>query len=292
MTTLVTGASGALGRVLFAHLQKQCTENLLRSSRTSGGDADCLACDLADPAAVRRLLQHARPRLIYHLAGSYANQFEPDYAANALGAKNLFDAIAEQQREVRVVVLGSAAEYGIVTPDENPLREDHPLRPVSPYGMTKSFQTLIAGYYARRHGIDVIVARMFNLLASGLSERLFVGRVERLIERYRSGEVTSIDMGNIDHRRDYIAAEDAAEQLELIANRGRGGDVYHVASGKPVVMRELLYRMLADAGVPCSVVREKSVGTMRTGYDPVLIYADIQKTLGLGTTVAASGRSG
>jgi GDP-4-dehydro-6-deoxy-D-mannose reductase len=281
MTTLVTGANGGFGRFLSAWLSKYSTGPVVLSSRSPGPDGDCLQCDVSDRVAVRELVRYVRPRLVYHLAATFSNQFEGDYAVNALGARNLLGAVLEERLDARLVVLGSAAEYGIILPEENPVGEDRVLRPVSVYGLTKAMQTHLAGYYAHQHMVDVVVARMFNLWAPGLSDRLFVGRAERLIEQYRRGEIETIDVGNLDNQRDYIDADDAAEQIALIAARGRRGSIYHVASGQPVIVRDVLRRMLDAADVPFAVVRERKTTNARAGFDPPIIYADMRRTRAL-----------
>jgi GDP-4-dehydro-6-deoxy-D-mannose reductase len=122
---------------------------------------------------------------------------------------------------------------------------------------------------------------MFNLRAPGLSDRVFVGRVERLIARYRRGEIETIDVGNLDHQRDYVSAETASEQLRLIAERGCRGLIYHIGSGEPIRMRDLLHSLLAAEGVPASAVREGRQDTGRSGYDAPIIYADMRRTRAL-----------
>jgi GDP-4-dehydro-6-deoxy-D-mannose reductase len=127
-----------------------------------------------------------------------------------------------------------------------------------------------------------VVARLFNLIAPGLSERLFVGRVERLLARYRNGEIDRIELGNLEAERDYIGTGEAVAQLRAVAARGTAGSVYHVASGKPVRIRDLLHGMLATAGVPPEAVAEaKSGAGGRTGYDVPVIYADMRRTRAL-----------
>jgi GDP-4-dehydro-6-deoxy-D-mannose reductase len=279
MTTLVTGASGGLGRVLCRVLRGGSAEEVVCVARRAVEEGEIIACDVTDAKAVRDLLGSVRPRLVYHLAGSFSNSYEIDYKVNALGARNVLEACEAHAPDARVVLMGSAAEYGIVHREENPVAEDRALRPVSIYGMTKAFQTQLASYFAHACGSDVVVARMFNLFAPGLPERLFVGRVERLIDSYRKGEVTKIEVGNLENRRDYVGADEAVAQVRAIAARGERGGIYHVASGKAVSMRELLHDMLDAAKIPHGAVQE-STGAAggRTGYDVPLICADMRRT--------------
>ncbi len=274
MTTLVTGAQGGFGRILGAALCADEGEDVVLADRET--------CDVTDARALHALLERLRPRRVFHLAGSFSGDYETDYRVNARSSLELLESIHALGLETRVMLFGSAAEYGTIRPEDNPIRESHPLHPVTAYGLTKSFQTQIAGYCAEARGSDVVVARVFNLFAPGLSERLFVGRVERLIERYRRGEASTIEVGNLDSRRDYVAADIAVAQIRAIASRGVSGDVYHVASGEAVSMREMLYRMLNAASVPREAVREGVAGAGgRTGYDAPVIYADLSRTRAL-----------
>jgi GDP-4-dehydro-6-deoxy-D-mannose reductase len=228
------------------------------------------------------LVRSIRPRVIYHLAASLTGTYDVDYTVNALSARYLMEACETHCPAARIILMGSAAEYGVVDPPDNPISETRALHPVSVYGLTKAFQTHLAGYFAHARGVDVVVARMFNLLAEGLSEKLFVGRVQRLIERYKRGEAGNIEVGNLDNRRDYVDSVEAVSQIRAIAARGVAGGVYHVASGKAVSMRDLLYRMLDAANIPREAVREATPGAGgRSGYDVPVIFADMRRTRAL-----------
>jgi nucleoside-diphosphate-sugar epimerase len=282
MTTLVTGSRGGFGRILLAALRTLDTEEAIGVTRGMDTPDGALACDLTDGNAVRDLLLKVRPRVVYHLAGSFTNDYETDYRINALAARHLLEAAGELASPARILLMGSAAEYGVVAPEENPIPETRVLRPVSVYGLTKSFQTHFATYFAHAHAADVVVARMFNLMAPGLSERLFVGRVQKQVERYLEGGSGSIEVGSLENSRDYVVAEEAVSQVRAIAARGSAGGVYHVASGKAFTMREILNRMLDDAGVPREAIREVSpAATGRSGYDVPLVCADITRTRAL-----------
>ena len=286
MTIVVLGAGGGLGRQLVPSLRAGEAEDVVAVTRSAQGESE-VACDVTDPAALAALVARWRPRLVFHLAGSFAHRYDVDYPVNALAAHHLLEAVRTQALATRVVLLGSAAEYGVVEPHENPVPETRVLRPVSSYGVTKAHQTQLAGWHAISHGADVVVARMFNLLAPGLSERLFVGRVEAQVRRWRSGEIDAIEVGNLSAERDYVAGADAVRQLRAIASRGTAGGIYHVASGMPTRLRDLLRTMLDPEGVPLSAVREGVAGAGgRSGYDVPSIYADVRRTRALGDNPA------
>jgi len=278
---LVTGASGGLGQRVCRRLARDPAVELIRTGRTGADGPDYHACDLTDAAAVTALVARTTPDRILHLAGSSSGDYARDCAVNADAARFICEAVLGLGLRPRIVVIGSAAEYGLVTPDENPVSEARATRPASVYGLTKSFQTGLATLYAARHDIDIVTARLFNLLTPGLGEHLFVGRVERLIGRFRAGEIGSLEFGSLASTRDYVDGAEAVDQLQRIADHGLRGEVYHVASGRPVVMRDLLAGLLREADIDPAVVREVPERASGLGTDVPMIYADISRTRAL-----------
>jgi GDP-4-dehydro-6-deoxy-D-mannose reductase len=177
---------------------------------------------------------------------------------------------------VRVLLIGSAAEYGCVRALDNPVREDHPLAPVSLYGWTKACQTLLMNYYHCVHAMDLVLARLFNLSGGGASNQLFVGRVEEQIRRLLAGEAHEITVGNLEAQRDYLPVAEAARQLDRVMQFGEGGQVYHVASGVPTRMKDLLDILLRAQGLSHECVRQTPRSLTNKQEVPV-IYADISK---------------
>ena len=219
MTVLVTGAGGFSGRRLLAQLP----------GAVGVTRADC---DLADPAAVRALLERLRPSRIYHLAGSFSNVPEEDYRSNCLTSANL---VAAAPRGCRLLLVGSAAEYGPVRPGEGPIREDRPLRPTSVYGLSKVCQTLLMR--AGAPGVEIVMARTFNLVGEGASPALLVGKLGAWLA---AGAPGRLQLGRLDDVRDYLPVDDGVAAYRRIMERGRDGEVVHVASGRPTRVRDLV----------------------------------------------------
>ena len=271
---LVTGAAGFFGRALAAELRQAGSKPTLSDLRPGAvGGLPCRRCDLTDYSAVKRLLRAAAPVEIYHLAGVFSGDYSANYLGNFLPSKNILEAVRELGLECRVLLVGSAAEYG--APQRNPVPETAPLRPVNFYGFAKTQQTRLAEYYNRVYGSDIVVARVFNLTGPGVSEALFPGRVARQIEDYKKRKAAKITVGRLDSRRDYMQVADAGAALVRVMAAGAPGEVYNVGSGRPVRMRTLLGRMLKAAGVPFSAV--KSVPGKAGRLDVDCIYADINK---------------
>jgi nucleoside-diphosphate-sugar epimerase len=275
-TVLVTGATGALGQAVIGRLQKDDHNRVIATSRHYR-DANGFQLDIRDRDQLYAAVNRIQPDLVLHLVATFTADFEESYAVNVEATRHLLDGIRQSGHHTRVLVIGSAAEYGVVRPEENPIREDRLLSPVSVYGLTKAWQTQLAGLYASR-GIDVVIARIFNLDGPGLSEHLFIGRLQKQIEEVLTGRKSTIELGPLSATRDYLSTDEAAEQILAIAAHGGSGQVYHVASGIPVTMRDMLSRYLAIYKLDASIVKEGAELSNHSGYDVPAIYANITST--------------
>jgi nucleoside-diphosphate-sugar epimerase len=275
-TVLVTGSTGALGRAVIRRLNKDGNYNIIATSRNS--DDGGAQLDITDHARLAAIIGREKPELILHLAATFVNDFDEAYAVNVEASRQLLETVRQSAMKTRVLLIGSAAEYGVIKPEENPIREDHVLHPVSVYGLTKAWQTQLAGYYASC-GVDVVVARVFNLEGGNLSQRLFIGRLQKQIDEVLAGKQSVIELGPLDATRDYISIDEAAVQILAIAKHGESAQVYNVASGIPVTMREVLTRYLKKNKLDISLVHESASLSQRIGYDVPVIYADMKKTL-------------
>lgn len=278
-TVLVTGATGALGQAVIERLRRDGRYHVVATSRHCN-DASGFRLDVRDREKFASAINRTEPDLVLHLAATFSGDFDEVYAVNVEATRYLLDAVQQWGSQIRVLLVGSAAEYGAVRPEENPIREDQVLKPVSIYGLTKAWQTQLAGFYASR-GVDVVVARIFNLDGPGLSERLFIGRLQKQIEEVLAGRKSKIRLGPLSAIRDYVATSVAVDQILAIAACAEPGRVYHVASGIPVTMREMLVRYLAIYKLDASIVQEAAELSNRIGYDAPVIYANITGTMQL-----------
>lgn len=280
MTALVTGATGALGSLMLRYLQDHNVA-VYSTGRSPSESERYIPCDLLDKNAVYDMLRLVRPNVIYHFAGSFTGDFECDVNANVICTKNILEAIKSCDLPVRVVVCGSAAEYGMVLPEENPISEDRELRPISIYGLTKVMQTRLCEYYARVFQLDVVVARIFNLKIKNMSERLFVGRVHASINKYMSGEIAHFEFGDLESFRDYVGEDAAIEQINAIVKNGIAGEVYNIGSGVPTKVRDLLFELFDEYGVVDPPISENLNYAKNSTATLHVIYADLKKTKAL-----------
>ncbi|MFN0088752.1 MAG: GDP-mannose 4,6-dehydratase, partial [Acidimicrobiales bacterium] len=251
MKALVTGASGFVGRWLVAHLEEQGDE-VAAVSRAAGGP------DLADGAGLRALFAAARPETIYHLAAQSDVAYSWTHPAstfrtNAEGTLNVLDAAAEARIE-RVLVVSSSDVYGRVSPDELPLTETSRLRPVSPYAASKAAAEAVAAQAFYGRGLDVVVARAFNHLGPGQSDRFVAAALAARVAHAERTGAPDAATGNLAARRDFTDVRDVVRAYRLLVERGAGGEIYNVCSGADVAVQELADAFVARAARPLRLV--------------------------------------
>jgi len=276
MKILITGANGFTSSHLVRYLQQNPELKIYCTTRNQPENANSIICDLTDYNSVNNLIQEIKPDQIYHLAGSFSNDYHTDYANNVLSSKYVLDSLIKNKLSCRVLLIGSAAEYGFIKEEDNPVKEDHPLNPVSIYGLTKVYQTHLMKFYCQVYDLDIVMARPFNLLGENISRQLFIGRVYQQIEEYKSGKVDKIRLGDLQSKRDYIDVQEAVKYYELIMNHGKKGEAYNVGSGFSVKLSDLLERILLENDLTMELVNIKTTNFVdKLNVDD--IFADLSK---------------
>ena len=280
-TVLMTGAHGGLGR---AWMRALSADGHTVYACTRAGEAQTYACDLQTPGAFTALLYQLTPQMVLHLAADFGADLAQAMRVNFESARELLQWAKTAHHRPRIVLIGTAAEYGAVPADAGALKETQVLAPVSAYGVSKACQSQLLSLFASQ-GVDVVGARLFNLRASDpnttLSTRMFVGRISEQIRQIQAGAREFIEVGSLDAQRDFIFIDEAIVQLNAIVERGQAGEIYHVASGTPISMHELLAQELQAAKLSFAHVRSAPELSNRTGVDVPIIYADISKIQGL-----------
>jgi GDP-4-dehydro-6-deoxy-D-mannose reductase len=208
--------------------------------------------ELADPAAARALVRESRPSVVFHLAGrTRPGSWEEYWKSHVTATVNLLEALAAEGRAAKVVLVGSAAEFGAAAGRR--ARESSPCEPLSLYGSSKLSQSLAALSYSRGP-LQVVVARLFNVLGPGTPENLAPGAFARQIAAIEAGrQAPELLVGDLSPRRDYLDARDAARALLALAARGRGGECYNVGAGRSTSMRAVLEGLLAASTAKVAV---------------------------------------
>jgi GDP-4-dehydro-6-deoxy-D-mannose reductase len=241
-TLLLVGAGSFLARHFIAKSVFRSGVRLVTTGRTENKSSDQhFKIDVGDSSALTEVIDLVRPTHILNCAGSNQGMLWQMIRYNLGVSCTIFDALTQvrQDKKTRVVLIGSAAEYGI--PKCELLDEKHSLNPVSCYGLTKKWQTEL-GLLHNSERCMVTVARIFNLLGPELPEHLAFGSFIKQIKNFR--ESGTLLVGNLETARDFLHVDDAVRALDLLLNGKGAGSVYQLASGRAVSIQSLLDRLI------------------------------------------------
>jgi len=268
---LVTGAGGFVGGHLVELVRQEAPATSLHGVvqphgslawSTSQG-ARIHEADLDDPAAAAAVIQEVRPDGIVHLAGQSSVQqswLDPGgtLRTNVLGIVHLLDAARSASLRPAVLVVGSAEEYGPVGEAELPIREDAPLRPASPYAVSKVAQGALARLYGPAGGMRVVLTRTFHHTGPGRGEAFAESSFARQIAEIEHGlRPAVIEVGNLDAVRDFCDVRDVVRAYLLLLEKGEPGQAYNVCSGRGLRIREVLDLLLASSSARVEVRVDK-----------------------------------
>ena len=275
MRVLITGITGMAG----SHLADYCLERgdtevfgtvRWRSPRENIAHITdritLVECDLHDQAGVRRTIETVQPEMIFHLA---AQSFVPaswsspaeTMLTNAVGQVHLLEAVRDLgMTDVPFQIAGSSEEYGLVFPEETPIRETNPLRPLSPYAVSKTTQDLLGYQYHQSFGIRTVRTRAFNHEGPRRGEVFVTSNFAKQIALIESGQRPPfIEVGNLSARRDWHDVRDTVRAYWLAAERGEPGEVYNIGSGEAHEVKAMLDMLLelTDAQIEVRQVPER-----------------------------------
>jgi GDP-4-dehydro-6-deoxy-D-mannose reductase len=224
-----------------------------------------IECNLTDASSVKALIADVRPDKIFHLAAqSYVpsswNAPAESLTTNIIGQLNIFEALRQSKLEdCWVQIACSSEEYGMVYPDELPIKETNPLRPLSPYAVSKVGQDYLAYQYYMSYGIKAVRTRGFNHTGPRRGEVFVCSNFSKQaveIERKRRPPV--INVGNLDARRDFTDVRDMVHGYWLALESCEPGDVYNICTGNAISIRDLLNMVLANINVEVEVKQDPS----------------------------------
>ena len=284
MRALLTGGTGFVGRALVRRLTTQgaMVGLLVRSdmARPAGVDVFPIGDQQWSEEAILRAIGAFKPHAIIHLVGGPQESLHDLYHVNVLLGEQLMSVAERGAPKARVVLIGSAAEYGPPARRDGVLDEDAQCRPMTPYGVAKLAQTL-NGLVRARAGQPITIARLFNPVGRGMPGGLaFSAIAQRLV----SGAQT-LATGDIDVARDFLSVDEAARIVaDIAANTGAVGEVVNVCSGVAQPLRRNVERMVARIGRQIRLLRDPAL--IRPG-DPPVIVGDVRKLEALGIRPAS-----
>ena len=227
-----------------------------------------ITLDVRSRADVVAALDASLPDAIVHLAGiSYlpsADDAPADaWAVNVIGAVTVLAEVGRRRQagrlDPRVLVAGSAQQYGRHDPSELPLRETAEQRPLTVYAASKAAQELAALQAFRADGVQAIATRSFNHSGVGHDAHFLLPALVRRTLALRTGGGTTLRVGNADTIRDYLHVGDVVDAYLALLERGVPGEAYNVCSGEGVAVRDLTARVLERAEVRADIASDPSL---------------------------------
>jgi GDP-4-dehydro-6-deoxy-D-mannose reductase len=213
-----------------------------------------LPCDLTDPTSVAAVLEASRPDWVVQCAGA-TRTTDPWqlYALHVQGTLAVLSAVAWHAPHARVVLFGSAAEYGAVAHHCLPVGENHPPCPLTSFAASKLAQTHLALAFAREHGLRVVTVRPFNILGPGLPEHYFAAVLARRLRQLRAaGDPGTIPVTNLHATRDFVDVRDIAEAIVLLLSRAAiepgQMQIFNIASGVETALADVATFLCRLAG--------------------------------------------
>jgi GDP-4-dehydro-6-deoxy-D-mannose reductase len=215
---------------------------------------------LLDAASVENGLRWIRPDWIFHLA---AQSFVPTswnapaqtFTTNVIGEINLFETMRKLDLiETRFHVAGSSEEYGLVHADEIPIKETNPLRPLSPYAVSKVAQDQLGFQYFHSYGLKVVRTRAFNHGGPRRGEVLLPSDfAKQIAEIERGAREPVVKVGDLSARRDFTDVRDIVRAYWLALEKGEPGEVYNIGSGQALSIQEMLEPLLSLSEISIEV---------------------------------------
>ena len=206
----------------------------------------CHQCDFRKPAEIHQVISSVEPDVVLHLAAS-SDPSNPDslLQTNVAGAWHLLEACKHLDREIDVMLVGSAASFGEMRPDETGLGGDRICEPGSLYGVSRQTQMEMGRIADGESGLKVFLCRTFNLIGPGISNRYVPQALAtRIADAIQSG-LNELELRDLDAVRDFIDVRDAVAAYFAILEQGRTGYAYSVGRSEPVKIKQLA-RLLAE----------------------------------------------
>lgn len=281
---LITGITGFVGSHLAEFLLKKKDIQVYGTTRWRSkldnihhllGKIRLQECDIRDATSVRQILEKIKPDFIFHLA---AQSFVPTswhapqetLTTNIVGNLNILEAVRHAKLKTAIQIAGSSEEYGHVDKKELPIREDSPLRPLSPYAVSKVAQDLLGYQYAKSYDMRIVRTRAFNHTGPRRGEVFVTSNFAKQIAMIEKGKQEPvIFVGNLDARRDFTDVRDIVRGYWFSLQKGTNGDVYNMCSEKACSIKDVLNILLSFSKIKIKIKVDPS--RLRPSDVPLLL---------------------
>lgn len=286
MRALITGITGFAGSHL-AQILLDRGDQVVGVARSHTKTLDYLSqpiepiiADLRDADAVDHLISEVQPDAIYHLAGqafvprSWSNPWDT-MENNIHPQLNILEAMVKYSSPARLLISTSNEVYGRIAEDQLPVRENTPLHPQNPYGVSKVTQDVMALQYHLSRGLDVLRARAFNHIGPRQNPFFVAASFAKQIAQIEAGLNDAVlYVGNLEAQRDFTDVIDVTRAYALLVEHGESGEAYNIGTGRAYSIQYLLDVLLNYSNIRIEI--EPDPDRMRPSDIPV-IYADNSK---------------
>lgn len=253
MKVLLIGGTGFVGGHLQRYLQDR---NIFYNVHDE-------SIDIRDAEQIKNMISRERPDAVVHLAAmssvpeSFKNQYET-YSINFTGTLNVLMALRATDFHGRMLYVGSGDVYGYLKDDELPVIEERFLRPKNPYAVSKVASEALCYQWSLTSGFEIVIARPFNHIGPGQSERFALSDFAKQIVEIKLGlHNSTLHVGDIDVTRDFTDVRDVVRAYVLLLKHGKNGEAYNVCSGKERSVRSLLLQLMNIAGVDAKIEQDR-----------------------------------
>ncbi|NMA41413.1 MAG: NAD-dependent epimerase/dehydratase family protein [Lentisphaerae bacterium] len=278
---LITGITGMIGSHLAHYVQEQGCEVAGISRATTAFRMQAhrkmpwkhYAGDILDVNFLEKAVKDFQPDVVFHLAAQAYNgqSYEAEqttYALNITGSWNVYNAVLRNAPNARVIPACSSAAYGAALTDD-PVNEESPLKPLTPYGVTKAAMEMMGRQFCLNYGLDVVLPRLFIHVGPNHPPLTAVQNFARQIAAIKCGlQEPVMQVGNLTTSRDFIDVRDGASALWTLVQKGVKGEVYNICRGYAWKISDVLELLLKIADIKVTLQQ-----------DPKLMRPSDEKTL-------------
>lgn len=270
MKALITGSEGFIGQHLVSELKNNGYE-VIRCDLKEGNGV--VAMNILDADQTKSVISKYAPNVVINMAGqanvglSWAKP-QLTFELNTVGLVNILEAVREVDKSIRVIAFGSSDEYGRLGELGVNVTEEVPVRPITPYAISKQAQEMFAQLYVSTYGMNICMIRQFNLGGAGQAKGFMIADFASGIAEIEAGRLDYLSVGNLSSARDFTHVKDACRAIRLVAEKGESGEIYNICSGVTHTAQEVLDRLISKS--TSEIVVRHDPKRMRPSDTPVI----------------------
>lgn len=285
----ITGVSGFAGSHLAEYLAENSPhtiygtyldESSLKNISSIKEKINTVRVDLTNQEKVEEIINDLKPDFVYHLAAlsapskSFSNP-TGTIMNNVSIQLNILEAIRKINIQPKIIVVSSADIYGVVKPGDLTIDEQTPVSPTNPYSLSKLVQDFLGLQYFSNYKMDIVRVRPFNHIGPRQAPFFVVPAFAKKIAEIEKNVTPPIlKVGSLDTKRDFTDVRDMVRAYVLLMEKGVGGDVYNIGSGKSYVIKDILDQLLSLSKVNITIEQDPEL--LRPTDNPELL-ANVNK---------------